>query len=98
MFFLQGFDISLASLQPRPPHSLNEACFEAFHIGALFGDKLVLWCVGLSYDEVGHVRGEIELVDRTHSLSGCGEIPLFRGIDELARDREEGGLVASLGV
>ena len=98
MFLLQGFNISLASLQPGPPHGLNEAYPEAFHIRALFGDKLVLWCVGFAYDKVGHVGGKIEFVDRAHSLSGCGEIPLFRGIDWLAIIREECVLVASLGV
>ena len=96
MFLLQEFNISLASLQPRRPHSLNEACPETFHIGALFGDKFVLWCVGFAYDKVGHVRGKIELVDRAHSLSDCGELSLFRGVKRLARNPRQGELVASL--
>ena len=98
MFLLQGFNIGLASLQPRRPHSLKETCSKTFHIGALFGDKFVFWCVGFSYDKVGHIRGKIELVDRAHSFSDGGELSLFRGVKWLASNPRKGGLVAFSGL
>lgn len=71
-------------LDPQLPQCLDPSRQQTLDVGAFFGDKLVLGCVCVANNQVGHIGSKIVFVDGAHLCCHGSEFGLPRRLEDIS--------------